>query len=232
MDPKQKEICIEITKKLAEYPCASCFAEPFDMPEPEPGVKSSNRSFEVISSSRDLATILKRLQNNEYQSVSDWDRDVSLIWYDAEKFNGRCSCVFLLAQALSRHFQKLKRRVIDSLEDWIKAVVSTEKKMANLMRSAPGQAKRFLPAQVIGHNPGEEAFSEEDYSALLKAVRSLSRASDKLFVRNLLVTFMPNVNIDDEYLNVDLRELPTEALALMKDRAVRRFQELNREYPT
>ena len=80
MTPERREICLNITKKMMNYPCAKCFLEPVDPSERE--------YLEIIKSPQDLTSILSRLENSNYQTVDSWEQDVNLIWYNAEKFNG------------------------------------------------------------------------------------------------------------------------------------------------
>ena len=224
MTERRRQFCLEITKQMMTYPCAQCFVEPVDPDETD--------YLAVIQSPQDLTTILSRLETKQYETVDLWEQDVNLIWYNAEKFNGTQSYYFSLASALAKRFQKIKRVIdIERLEKWTKEFYDLELKLNTLLKSAPDIIKGALPDNLVNDTKNTD-FSEDEYSALDKALKLLSKPSDLLFLNNVLRNFAPKININNEPMSVDLRDLPNKALHLMKDYSMKRLQELGEPYPT
>ena len=78
MNRRQKELCLEITKKLKERPAAALFREPVDATKP-----GCETYYDIIEDPQDFSSIEKRLTEGEYRSVREWKRDITLIFKNA-----------------------------------------------------------------------------------------------------------------------------------------------------
>lgn len=224
MNEKRRQICLSITKKMMEYPCAKCFLEPVDPSEKE--------YLEIIQSPQDLTSILSRLENNLYETVDAWEQDVNLIWYNAEKFNGSDSYIFILASQLAKRFNKLIKEIdIERIECWMKYFYDLEAHLDTLMKSSPPKTKEYFPVDVENDDT-DQKFTENDLSALDKALKNLTKPSDLLYFNNVLKRYVPIVDINAEPVSVDIRDLPNKTLRLLKDYAVKRHKEIGKPYPT
>ncbi|OHT16875.1 Bromodomain containing protein [Tritrichomonas foetus] len=223
MNERRRQMCLRLTKQMMEYPCAKCFLEPVDPDEVE--------YLRVIKSPQDLTSILSRLENNQYKSVDLWEQDVNLIWYNAEKFNGSHSYIFILASALAKRFSKIKRVVdIERLEDWTKWFFEFEARLDTLTKSSPPKARKHFPAALV-REATKVPFTEEEFTALDKALKDLTTPNDLLYLNNILRHHASKIDINAEPVSVDLRELPNQALHLMKEYSMKRFQEMGKTYP-
>jgi hypothetical protein len=228
MRERDRLACIRITKELMKFPSAICFLDP---PDADEGTDiPSQFPSERINCPVDLTSILTRLEQKEYESLDVWDHDLSLIWYNAEKYFGRSSYVFYLSQALHQQYEKLRRVfAFRDLTDWTREFVRLEKKVNDLMAIPPPKAKRYFPqGPSETHQP---TFSEEEFAALLKAVRVLTRPSDALFFNNLIQLHAPKTSIREDSFSIDLRDLPVTALNSMRDYAIKRYADMNKTYP-
>lgn len=221
MNEQNRKICINITKQMMEYPCAKVFLEPM-----EPG------ELDVIKSPQDLTSILSRLENSSYQTVDVWEQDVSSIWYNAEKYYGSQSFMFILASALCKRFNKLKTSLdIQKFESWTKHYFELEAKIYTLTKSPPEQFKEYVPASLIEETVNEP-FTEKDLSALEKALKALQKPNDLNVYYNVLRRYMPKIDIHAEPVSVDIREFPNQALHRLKKYAMKRHQEIGKPYPS
>lgn len=224
MDERRRQICLDITKKMMDYPCAKCFLEPVDPSEKE--------YLAIIKSPQDLTSILSRLENSNYQTVDSWEQDVNLIWYNAEKFNGSNSYIFILASQLAKRFNNIKKAIdIERLENWTKLFYKLEAQLDSLMKSSPPPAKEYFPADSE-EEVSDEKFTETDLSALKNALKALTKSSDTLYFCNVLKRYAPNVDINAEPLSIDIRDLPNHTLHLLKEYAVKRHKEIGKPYPS
>lgn len=224
MDEKRRQVCLSITKKMMDYPCAKCFLEPVDPSEKE--------YLEIINTPQDLTSILSRLENSLYKTVDAWEQDVNLIWYNAEKFNGSDSYIFILASQLAKRFNKLIKVIdIEKVEYWMKYFYELEAHLDSLMKSSPPKTKEYFPVDMENDDT-EHKFTENDLTALEKALKSLTKPSDLLFFNNVLKRYVPIVDINAEPVAVDIRDLSNQTLRLLKDYAVKRHKEIGKPYPT
>ena len=207
MTPKRRDMCLHVTRKLSRRPCAACF--------------TSSSGDEI-----NLTMIEERLVNNEYEFVEDWDSDFQMIFYNTEKFNGEDPYLVILSQALARNFRRMKRRLdIQGWKGWVTRLTELEKKVVDMIGKPCDALQPFVGEDVV--TPDLEPLSEGDIKALFKAVKMLTRPSDILFINNVLMAFT-KLNVKNETLNVDVRQLPTQAQRFIRSYAMQR---LGSEYP-
>ena len=207
MTADRRKLCLEITRNLARLPCAACF--------------TSSSGDEI-----NLTIIEQRLVGNEYESVQDWDTDVQMILYNTEKFNGGEPHLIILAQALIQNFRRMKKPIdVQSLRGWMYRVTHLEKKFFDCVARPCDVLRGNFDTDPVSVET--EPMPEEDIRALFKAVKMLTRPSDFLFVNNVLMAFT-KLNLKNETLTVDVRQLPSSAQRVLREYAQKR---LGSEYP-
>jgi hypothetical protein len=227
MNPRLSQMCVSVVKELISHPCGFCFAEP----EAGLSTEGSKPYTEVITCPIDLNLILTRLVSNEYKIVDLWERDVGMVWYNAEKYWSRNSYNFILAQELSRQFRKLRRQFdLETCAGWTRTWIRLEKRVNHLLANPPKVTKGYLASFAATRE--QDVFPEDEYVALLKALPRLTKSDDLLFFNNVLMAYTPKINYVEDPLFVDLRELPVPALVALRDYAVKKFAEKGRPYPT
>jgi hypothetical protein len=231
MTARLRQKCISITEKLITLPCAACFIEPIDPNDPqEPDPALAREYFSVINCPVDLTSILGRLRRCEYDTVDTWDHDVSLVWYNAEKFSGRNSYVFVLAQELCRQYTKLRKPFEwESLRGWTERWVGLEKRMGDLLAAPPKVAKSHFASH--GRAVAQEPFAEENFAPLAQALKKLRRPGDVMYIKNVLMRHMGRLSLSDDAPRIDLRALPPAGLRALQQHAQRRFAESGWQYP-
>lgn len=204
MNPGEKRLCLAVTTTLMTYPCAVSFVQ-------------------TVDDEIGLETIVARLHADEYKTVEAWDSDVALLWYNAEKFSGHNSFIFLLAKEVEKHYRKLRRQ-LDRVDGWTRRWVKLEKKMNDLMGKAPAKARKVAPKV---EKREEVVLDDSESRRLLKATRFLTKSADILFLNNVMMMFT-NIDMQMESVNMDLRDLPPAASRAIRDYAMKR---LGSNYP-
>ena len=224
MTPERRDLCIHITKKLMTYPCAKFFLKPVD-PETAP------KYYEIIKCPQDLSSILKRLENNEYNSVGNWERDVELIWYNAEKYNGSQSWINKLAQSLADHFhEKVKILHLQDIAEWTTTAYNLGKIMLSSTATPPPSLRQVFPSELFADNA--RVFAEGEFRGLFKALGFLHKPSDRMRIFSILEKYDPQAYSEIKYSTpVDLRNLSIQSLLALQLFARDRFKQDNRPYP-
>lgn len=225
MRPERKEICIAITERLMKYPCAAPFIDLVDK-------ELYPKYYEIITTPQCLSSILSKLKDDEYGSILAWEHDIGLIWYNAEKFNGSTSYLNYLAQALAKHYKKMKK-VLDTMviTDWTTSLFEASENLLKSTSTPPPSLRQHFPSELFADTVNRE-FTESEFRGLLKALElPLNRPSDRLFMYNVLHECEPNIEVTDYMAPIDLRKLSIVSLIELQKFARDRFREENLEYP-
>lgn len=225
MTPERRDICIHITKKLMTYPCAALFLNPVN-PNDAPKYR------EIIQYPQDLSTILHNLEKGIYHYVDNWEKDMKLIWYNAEKYNGSQSDIYILSQCLAEHFQK-KIKILDNshLNLWVSNSYNDAKSLMTISSTLPPSLASKLPQEMIMESI-DRPISDAELKALEKALSFLTKSSQKHYIFELLNHYESKNPSFDMYSPIDLRSLSKETLFALQLFAQEQFRKDNRPYPT
>jgi hypothetical protein len=221
MSDRQLAECKRITNILFDSPGCALFREPVDparVPE----------YYKVIKYPRDLGTIRTRLNQNQYATVSFWERDVELVWSNAERFNGANTLIGGLAKAMEAKYKKLKQNLkLTSPMDWIARISAVYDQLNQRLLSAPGELKvHFKGKNLDGPVP------EADVEHFCNAVTALTERSDILQMIQLLTLHGVKLDVRKEETVVMVKDLPAEALNSLIAYTKERYRSLKLPYPT
>ncbi|KAH0790665.1 Bromodomain containing protein [Histomonas meleagridis] len=221
--PKVRNSCIEIMEKLMSLPCGQAFLEPTDDKVPN--------YHNIIKHPIDLRTIAKRMQNNEYTSISQWDKDMNLIWNNAEKYYTKNSYIGILANQLHIHYDKEYKKIkAPQIAKWSRAVFSYKAKLENLFEKAPPVIGAFAQKSGI---PGEslKGFSEEELNVFIRMSLYLQNPQDSKKMAQIIKFYQPDLNIEKGKVEIDVNDLSTQSLYSLRDYVTLRLAEMNISYP-
>jgi hypothetical protein len=87
---------------------------------------------------------IRRLVDDEYQSIAAWNREMNLIWGNAEKFNGLELVLTSLALEIRWTFEKeSKKQKSLSIQKWAKIVGELKDCLNDLLDSPPEVVSSF-----------------------------------------------------------------------------------------
>lgn len=99
--------------------------------------------FDVIKEPMALNKVLYKLQTNKYETVSDWERDINLIWSNAEEYNGEDTLFTYMAKEASLWFtKKMKTFPANQEEEWTEKIQKTTRKFINIISHPPVEIDR------------------------------------------------------------------------------------------
>jgi hypothetical protein len=113
MNQVEAQFCREFTQDLLNCPLCYAFAVPID-----PHADWAPDYFRIISRPMDLSTVMKNLKSRQYSLLSDWCRDINLIWQNAMTFNKKPSLLFFVADFLQKKCERKFARTPHSSADW------------------------------------------------------------------------------------------------------------------
>jgi hypothetical protein len=172
--------CLRITDILIESPASSLFLDPVD-----PVRDNAPNYFQVVQFPQDLTSIRARLASGGYRFVAEWQRDMRLVWSNAQFYNGELSVFGRLAGFLERKFEKLSFGVCANSTCWLAKVDGLFTKLDRLLTESP-------PPRLDQHLAGKEfqhGVPAKEIQKLGKAVGALKSKSDSLQLIGLLITF-------------------------------------------
>lgn len=100
-----------------------------------------------IKNPMDLGTVRKKLEDNEYDTITQWKADVELIWENSFTYNGKNSLVSVLARQLQTFFKSMTEYITENeRDDWLNKFNDLRGKLNALRPKAP---KRFEPPKAL-----------------------------------------------------------------------------------
>lgn len=141
MNEYEKLKCIELTSKM--YDMDLCF--PF-REEVDPKLDGCPDYFKVISNPTYLSLVLKKLHDGAYGAVSEWRRDIDLMWANAIAYNGKDSELGIVAEEMKIWFSKKVAKMPKSKEEeWFQRLEKSSKELLELSKDPPPSIVTFSP---------------------------------------------------------------------------------------
>lgn len=226
--PQQvKEACLEIMDKVMKRPCAALFLEPVD-----PDRDGAPNYYMVVKKPVDLGTIRRRLENDEYQSVAAWNREMNLIWGNAEKFNGRESFLCTIAMEIRRNFEKEFRKIKTlNLQKWAQTVSELKDCLDNLLDSPPEPVTKFA---TISEKPDPnqlKPFSDEEMDLFIRSTMLITSKQDAKKMLHIIRLYEPRFNGPDQDKQIDVGQLSVPTLHNLREYVNHRLTDLNIPLP-
>jgi hypothetical protein len=204
--------CLRIVDLLIESPASVVFRSPVD-----PVADNCPDYFKLITSPQDLSTIRSRLLNREYKTYPEWERDMNLIWANAQYYNGAKSVVGALAEAMADKFKKESRAIPGRYGSWVQKIDLLFQRLNKLVANPPGTLEPH-----IGHNEFQNPTSAKDLARLGRAASGLTHRNDMVQFIQLLTTLNVPFLIDGDELRVKSGEVSQFAakglIAFVKER--------------
>lgn len=223
-----KEMCLEIMDRIMKLPCAAVFLDPVN-PERD-GVPNY---YTFIKHPIDLGSIYKKLLNNEYNGFHQWDKDMNLVWTNAEKFYKKNSYIGALADELRKHYEKEHQKLkVLRIAKWSRVVIGFRTELEQLFDQVPP-----ILGTLAQKNDRESAdqqlkqFSEEELNILIRMIGYLKESTDSQNMAKIILLYQPETKINESPFEIDVNDLKLETLYSLRDYVSFRLAEMNLAYP-
>lgn len=131
--------CLPLIQKLIDDPYGWVFRDPVD-----PGELGIPDYFEIIKEAMDLSLIKRKLENNEYKCISNFERETKLVFDNSILYNGENSDVGDMAKTLSTFFQKQLKVLMKG----IKTEYQAQKKKSDACILCGSVRRHFEPSMI------------------------------------------------------------------------------------
>jgi hypothetical protein len=182
--------------------------------------------YEKITNPQDLGTIRARLQRNQYQTVYQWERDVNLVWSNCYEYNGQDSFLGVIAQELSRIFNKQCRILhLGKFADWLQTATDLYERLDRLATKSPDFVRRNLPPKR------STRLTARDLDLFSRATGLLNNREDLVRLIHISRMFGAEIDTRKPEAKIDMTVLPQPALFALVGYVKDRFEAMNLTYP-
>ena len=119
--------CTKITKKFLEMPLAIFFVDAVDS-------RSAPGYAEKIKKPMCLSKVLKKLQENKYNTIEKWKDDVNLVWNNAITYNNQGTPLHLIAKELKELFKIKTENIPHNVNEiWTKKIAKCHNELTQML---------------------------------------------------------------------------------------------------
>jgi len=134
------EFCKDVTKRLIDHPLCKAYLRPVN-----PELDGAHDYFKIIKHPMDLGTIMKKLENNEYTKVQEWQSDIKLVWDNSKEYNTGKGVLHLTADKMIKVCNKIFKYIPKTEVDiWILKLSKANAKLAKFLSKPPSE-ESLLP---------------------------------------------------------------------------------------
>lgn len=191
MDFETRKELIDIINELLRHPAAQIFGQKI-----VPGNDFPPEYFEIIKNPMDLNTIKTKIENQQYNSPKECLDDFELVWNNAEKYYGKKSPVFSLANEVHKLFKKIYRPIyIRSVHGFCEEAYRYRTKIENLIFNSPFQGNS-PDAQILSANKKsliKQLSPEEEMQNLITACEMLTDKEDHKKLKEIITEHQPEL---------------------------------------
>ena len=225
MNEKQKKICLTIIKELKEHPITKPFHEPI-----LPGSDAPVNYFEIIKKPIDLRTITNNINENKYLKITQFFKDIDLIFKNAENYNETVSLMGYCAKKSKEIFEKKTRLASNiSLEIWSLENYRLKNKITELLTKSPSKIKNYFNNKYLKEKLN--LFTEKELFNLVKATEMLTNNEEQKELINIIKNNQPELDNGSKNLLIDITKCNLNTLYLIKDFIKNLFEKKNLNYP-
>jgi hypothetical protein len=206
MNSHDLQRCLEVTQRLGKFPCALLFKNPVDR-------ASLPHYYQKITNPMDLESVTRKLKNNKYRDVSEWESDFDLIRKNCYKFNQTDSPPRLLVQQMMKRFKKLKKTYFTShsVEELTAEYCALSLKLDRLLTDHPQnpELREFEAFDVFKEVEPTQVVS---LSELQKALSNCVSQEQQIQILYLIRELEPRYCTGTTEIEIDLNQLKPETI--------------------
>lgn len=191
MDDEANKRLIEIIDNLLVHPVSRIFAQKI-----VPSDDFPPSYFEIIKTPMDLETIRQKLINHEYSNLDTFTIDIELVWHNVEKYYGKKSNVYALANEVHRLFKKFYRPFyIRSIHGFCDEAYKYRTKLENQISNSPFSIQSSNSKNLSSDikNLVKNLIPEEEMQNLITASELLTDKDDHLKLKQIIEENQPNL---------------------------------------
>jgi hypothetical protein len=160
--------------------------------------------FKVIKYPADFVTICARLEAQKYKTITEWRREIDLVFQNAKRY-WQDGPMVILGQRIRSIFEKEYSKAFGvTVADWCRNLIRLRDKIGQLNASPP-----LIPLCniVFGKKLSSQLPGDKDIKQLLAAMPKLTHTADHEELLALLKREEPGISLGEGKVSVDLISL-------------------------
>ena len=131
----QSDKCLKLVEELMTWKICAPFIEMVD-----PNRDGAPDYFDIVKSPMALREVKNRILSKKYKDVSEFKRDMDLIWENARKYNGEDHLYAQFAMEASLWFERKMKHFPETLEEqWLTKFRKVAKKFYDALMHPPAE---------------------------------------------------------------------------------------------
>jgi len=231
----------KLMERLEKHPCARSFMELEKMNN-----NSEKRFRQKVNEPMSIVIIKEKLNSMQYETVSQWTKDVKLICDNASSFYGRFSRKAILANELLRIFDKeFVKFVCYSITKWSKLFAELTHKIQFSLGKMPEDMKlNSILMASLNLNSSRESYEvtdepvttfkgipDHEINCFLAAASNLSSIHDARAMASIISSVNPSYDFSSNEAEINLESLNGSTIRSLIEYTKKKFAELGLEYP-
>lgn len=152
----QSDRCLKIVDKLISFSICVPFVELVD-----PVNDGVHDYYDIIKNPMSLNEVRKKIISKKYKDVSEFQKDINLIWSNARKYNGDDNVITNMAMEAASWFDKQMKQFPATLEEeWTRKMQKIVRAFYDAINHPPPDICPSKP--IIGNEPKEELNQEAE----------------------------------------------------------------------
>ncbi|OHT09652.1 Bromodomain containing protein [Tritrichomonas foetus] len=191
MDEQSKRKMINILTKLLQHPTSRIFGSKI-----LPGEDFPPEYFEIVKKPIDISTVIENIEANNYRSLKECVDDVELVWNNAEKFYGKKSQIWLLANEVKNIFKKLYRPLyVRTIHGYCDESYRLRTKIEKLILTSPYISSNGEIPNLTDDKRGliKQLAPEEEMQSLITACEMLTDKEDHQEIKAIIEARQPEL---------------------------------------
>lgn len=220
-----RQSCIEVMDTIMKHPIAKNFYE-IEV-EDIPGHENEPKKYYF-----GLKDVIERFNNNKYNTLNQWERDVNQVWTNAERANPHNSLYTLMAGEMERLFKKeVSYNCKSKIAKWATTIARLDRQLEDLFSNPPPIVSAFSKPVASTDVFPSKTFSEEEIKTFVRVSKYANSEADYRALYAVIKRYQPDFEIAKSPAEIDVSDLNQETMVALRNFVVERLAHMNIRYP-
>jgi len=136
----------------------------------------------------DADIIKTRIMNGQYNSISDFRKDLSWVHLVIKQYFANSELHIIVANEVSKKINKeINKRFYPSVSEWLSKIYILKKRVNHISGNPPESISSSVPSSILARKD-LRPLSPQDFSDILRTINTIQSDKDKSYLNSLLNT--------------------------------------------